>query len=585
MTVHSNYINEYIKPDIQDSLEHFIYEVSFFKGASVNIATFTDSQLKAFIQILKAMPISLEKYEEYLYQKLDEVQIAQVNQYKQYAEKKLFSYEQLAALEFDVAESAIVFIDPWRHLQQVQRNYRWIKRGLSTAETGKLQLEANTFARYVLERLELVQTEDAEIYRYNGKGVYKPLKDNILKSLCRKILNEAGNSLWKRNFENEYIAALKNEIPYVNEFDNAANIINFPNGLFDIEIMKLKPHTSSYYSINQLDYHYYQVASCPRFEQFLVEVFEDDMERIQLLQEILGYLWIKEIKIQKAFIFLGKGSNGKSVLSKTIRKLVGSQNVSSTSLKNLQDRFGMQDFPGKLVNISGENEFSGDFTTENFKLVTSGDSLTVEKKHKDAFTTTLFVKLIILLNKMMDCRDTSDAFLRRLTIIPFNRKYVELKQGEEPKVEVAYMDLNLEKDLEAELPGIFNFAMEGLKRLKENDFKMTSSSACNEAVEEYRKNQNPVISYIEDRIQFTDGAKVLRSSIYDDFTSWCKKNSINGSRISGRQYMLDELKHQAAVKGFTIREPKIKGNHFFEGIEFGNGTTSNDPTIVVPSIR
>ncbi|MED0968185.1 phage/plasmid primase, P4 family [Bacillus paramycoides] len=526
MIKQSNYIDSYIKQDAQDSLDLFADKVPFLKGALYNIKKFTDQQLKVFVQLLKAFPYTIKKYQERVFGALDDDKSQLVNHFNMNESSKLYSYEQLAAFEFDVSTNDLGFLNPWEHLQQIQSKHRWSKRGLSLNEKGKLQFDANIFATYVLGRLELVQTEFGEIFRYNEQGVYVPLKENVLKSLCRKILNGAGESLWRKNLETEYIAALKNEIPFVFEFDPNPSVINFLNGLFNLETMQLRQHSSDYYSINQLQYKYIPSAKCPRFEKFLNEVFEDDIERKQLIQEIMGYLWLKEIKMQKAFIFIGKGSNGKSVLSKTIRKLVGEPNVSSVGLKKLQDRFGLQEFPGKLVNISGENEFSGDFTTENFKLITSGDSLSVEKKNKDSYTTTIYTKLIILLNKMMDCRDTTDAFLRRLTIVPFNKKFVELKQGELAVDGVAYMDPNLEKILEDELPGIFNFSMQGLQRLFENDFKMTSSRVGDNALEDYKRNQNHVISYIADRIQFKEGTRVIRSTIYDDYRSWCKENSI-----------------------------------------------------------
>ncbi|WP_108672468.1 DNA primase family protein [Peribacillus acanthi] len=585
MTNQGNYINEYIKQDLHDSLNLFAFEVPFLKGASNDINNFTDQQLKVFVQLLKSFPYQIKRYEKAVFDYLDEEKRNLFTDYLTNEPPKSYSYEQLAALEFDVLSSAFEFLSPWNHLQQIQTKYRWSKRGLSLNPKGKLQFEANTFATYVLERLELVQTEEGKIYRYNGQGLYVPLNENILKSLCRKILNEAGRSLWKKNLETEYIAALKNEIPFVFEFDGDPFKINFPNGLFNIQTMRLEPHSLKYYSINQLNYQYIPSEKCPRFEKFLKEIFEGDMERVQLVQEMMGYLWLKEVKIQKAFIFIGKGSNGKSVLAKTLKNLLGDHNVSSVGLRKLQDRFGLQEFPGKLVNISGENEFSGDFTTENFKLITSGDSLSVEKKNLDSFTTTIYIKLIILLNKMMDCRDTTDAFLRRLTIIPFNRKYVELKLGEDPVAGVAYMDPNLEKELERELPGIFNFAMEGLKRLLENSFKMTSSVICDEALEVYRRSQNPVISFIEDRVQFKEGSRVLRSTIYDNYKLWCKENSIQGSRISSRQYMLDELKHQMALKGHQMREPKIKGFYFLEGIKLKATDGSRNTIDVVPAIK
>ncbi|MEE1131280.1 MAG: phage/plasmid primase, P4 family [Caryophanon sp.] len=579
-----NDIQSIIKPDKTLELNDLAENLALFKSTSDSAKNneFSKDQTKLLAQLLTSFPYRLYKYEKQLSSLLpQDLQL----EFKQQLEKVSgvsFTYEQLAAMDFKVSESDLPFIDPWQHLKQVETYYKWTKLGLSKNDKGKIQLDANTFARYVLERLDLVQNLEGQIYYYNGKGVYHKLPDNVLKVLCKKILSEAGGSLWKRNLEAEYIAALKNDIPFEMDFDSDIELINFPNGYFDISKMKLVPHSSNYRSISQLPYEFNAEATCPRFESTLSSVFENDIERITLFQEMLGYLWLKEVKIHKAFIFLGKGSNGKSVLAKVIRHMLGIENVSSVGLKRLQGRFGLQEFPNKLANISSENEFSDDFTTENFKLITSGDSISIERKNKDSYTTTIYIKLLILLNKMMDCKDTSDGFTRRLVIIPFNQKYVELRQGEREVPGVTYMDPNLESSLLEELPGIFNFAMRGLQRLIANDYRLTPSAECDEALDQYIRSQNPIIDYFNQNISAQPTSKILRSSIYNDFTKWCKANSILGSRIPSRTIFIEELKRLAARKQITIREPKIQGHIYVEGIRLNASVSKTNNTNVVP---
>lgn len=144
------------------------------------------------------------------------------------------------------------------------------------------------------------------------------------------------------------------------------------------------------------------------------------------------------------------------------------------------------------------------------------------------------------------------------------------------------MDHNLESSLLEELPGIFNFAMRGLQRLIANDYKLTPSAKCDEALDQYIRSQNPIIDYFNQNILVQPTSKILRSSIYNDFMKWCKANSILGSRIPSRTIFIEELKRLAARKQIAIREPKIQGHIYFEGICL-NGTVSNtNNTNVVP---
>ncbi|MED0968186.1 hypothetical protein [Bacillus paramycoides] len=49
--------------------------------------------------------------------------------------------------------------------------------------------------------------------------------------------------------------------------------------------------------------------------------------------------------------------------------------------------------------------------------------------------------------------------------------------------------------------------------------------------------------------------------------------------------MLEELKYQALLKGHEIREPKIKGHYFFEGIELIGTNIKSMENDVVPLLR
>ena len=144
------------------------------------------------------------------------------------------------------------------------------------------------------------------------------------------------------------------------------------------------------------------------------------------------------------------------------------------------------------------------------------------------------------------------------------------------------MDPNLESSLLAELPGIFNFAMRGLQRLIANEYKLTPSAECDESLDQYIRSQNPIIDYFNQNISAQPTSKILRSSIYNDFIKWCKANSILGSRIPSRTIFIEELKRLATRKQIAIREPKIQGHIYFEGIQINASVSNASNTNVVP---
>jgi putative DNA primase/helicase len=333
------------------------------------------------------------------------------------------------------------------------------------------------------------------------------------------------------------------------------NYVNLANGMLNLYSMELVDHDPSFLSTIRIPIAYDVNATCPEFLTFLSDVFEEDEERIRLVQELLGYCFWPEIRIQKAFIFIGFGSNGKSVLAEVIRHLVGIENVSNVAMNDLGGSFGMESLPDKLVNISTENEFDRKFNTQNFKMLTGGDAVNVKRKYKNSINIKLFAKAIVLLNRMMDSDDMSNGYFRRLQIIPFNKVYRELKSGQTREDGVSYMDKTLTDRLLKELPGILIFALEGLSRLIKNDFNLTESKVCEKALEDYRTRMNPVAEYFNEKIFVQEGHLTLRSSLKEDFDKWAFENGLDNLKSVNTGKFLDLFRRVLIENNIPFRLP------------------------------
>lgn len=442
-----------------------------------------------------------------------------------------------------------------------------LNRGIEVTPKGVLTLNANVFSEYVLRRMTLFLYEAKVVYAYSKEGKFVQVNDEYLKKICREILHESMPNIWTVKWENEYFTALKRSMPLAKTLDPNLHLINLKNGLMNLETMQLMPHDPKYLSTVQTNMNYDPTATCPNFMNYLVDIFEGDQERIDLVQEMLGYCFLRDVKLHRAFIFLGKGSNGKSVLAEIIRHLIGEENVSNVPLSALGTRFGMQNLPGKMVNISSENEFDKKFNTQNFKALTGGDAVNVEKKHQDSFNIKLYLKVIILLNRMMDSDDLSPGFYRRLSIIPFKKQYVELKAGEVPEKGVSYMDKNLTGRLLKELDGILTFALNGLHRLIHNEFNLSHSTASEQALAEYVASQNPVIRFYEELVEVDPSAKVKRSDFGKAYKDWALHNHSKGYRDFNSSKFLSDFRQVVKDNHVTISEKKIQGHQYIEGLQ------------------
>ncbi len=72
-------------------------------------------------------------------------------------------------------------------------------------------------------------------------------------------------------------------------YDDQVRYLTLQNGLYDLTKYQLIPHCPAIFTTNLLPYDYDPDAECPRFLQYLDEVFMGDIETIDFIQEAVGY--------------------------------------------------------------------------------------------------------------------------------------------------------------------------------------------------------------------------------------------------------------------------------------------------------
>ena len=166
-------------------------------------------------------------------------------------------------------------------------------------------------------KLKILNPERA-FFKYTGK-CYEQLTPDSLNMLCQKELKNH-RELFKKSTLDELIHYAVGDI--LLESDKATgdqvNYLTLQNGLFKMDEGKLVPHTPDIFTTNLLPYDYDPSATCPRFLQYLEEVFWGDEDKINAIQEMVGYAFHKSIPTPAVFFLVGGGSNGKSVFINTI---------------------------------------------------------------------------------------------------------------------------------------------------------------------------------------------------------------------------------------------------------------------------
>ncbi|MGU9034943.1 DNA primase family protein [Clostridium perfringens] len=294
------------------------------------------------------------------------------------------------------------------------------------------------------------------------------------------------------------------------DFNRNPYLVNVRNGLLDIRDMSFKEHTPSYLSTVQLNVEYNPQVDCPQFKKFLNEVL--DCKLIPLVQEIVGYLLTTNTASQKAFVFWGPARTGKSTLLWVVEYLLlGKKNVSNIPWQEIGDKFKTAELLGKLANVFSDLPSKSIDDTGIFKVVTGEDYLMAEKKNKNPFKFKPFARLVFSCNELpRNYVDRTEGFYRRLIIVPFNRQ-----------IEKSKIDKALKYKFQREKEGILNWALEGLKRLYENNFEFSENELTDGVKKEYKRENNNVISFVEECCELDGLFSCSRIELYESYKEFC----------------------------------------------------------------
>lgn len=330
-------------------------------------------------------------------------------------------------------------------------------------------------------------------------------------------------------------------------FNRNPYLVNVRNGLLDIRDMSFKEHTPSYLSTVQLNVEYNPHANCPQFEKFLNEVL--DCRLIPLVQEILGYLLTTNTSAQKSFVLLGPARTGKSTLLWVVEYLLlGKKNVSNIPWQEIGDKFKTAELLGKLANVFSDLPSKSIDDTGIFKVVTGEDYLMAEKKNKNPFKFRPFARLVFSCNELpKNYVDRTEGFYRRLIIVPFNRQ-----------IEKNKIDKALKYKFQREKEGILNWALEGLRRLYENNFEFSENELTDEVKKEYKRENNNVISFVEECCEIDSLFSCSRIELYESYKEFCGESGLK---------VLSQIKFNKELEGnFNVTRARNRKLRLWNGI-------------------
>ncbi|WP_313800071.1 phage/plasmid primase, P4 family [Cytobacillus sp.] len=476
----------------------------------------------------------------------------------------------------ELVSESLVPLDLLEELKLILMVGKAEERGyLYDEKKNSYTFNANAFAKHFIKRCHVRSTKDGRLFLYNRKGVFEELSEVSLGKVLRTIMHEGRWNSWKSPYETEVVKVLQREAITVEEMNTNRNYINVRNGMLSLTTFTLHPHSPEFLSTVQIPIEYNPNATAPHFMSFMKAITIDDSQLINVHQELVGYWLTVETKAEKAVYYYGGGANGKSVLASIVTALVGEDNVSSVPLSEFSQTFGMENLIGKSLNIAAENEMGGKaLKTENFKAIVSGDNITINIKYRPAINYRPYCRLVFLVNNLPDSSDVTEGYFRKIIIVPFPRTF----KKEERNVE-------LKNELLKELPGILNWAIQGLKRLRSNNYQFSECKAIKETESAYHDEQNPVKEFFHSHVVQVDGSRTKQSDFYNMYSQWLTVQGIDDKGTKSRQVFWRYFKIILDSKNIPIVKKKVKGTVYYDGIKLIELGDLHFPIIAGDSIQ
>jgi putative DNA primase/helicase len=368
-------------------------------------------------------------------------------------------------------------------------------------------------------------------YKWTGAH-YAALADSDVTAMVREFLETS----WRRSKDgptpfkptkrdvDEVAAALRDATHVASRItppawldgrdDDDGPLIACKNGLLRLSDGVLLPHRADYFNTSALDFDYDAAAPEPvEWLKFLASLWPDDQKSIDTLQEIFGYILAGDKKHEKIFLIVGLRRSGKGTIARTLRRLIGKGGSAGPTLDSLAKPFGLEPIINKRLVVVPDARLRGPSheIVERLLAISGNDELTIDRKHKSAWTGELPARLVVLTNEVPALADSSGALSSRFIMLHTTISFL----GREDK--------SLGSKLAREMAGIFNWALAGWRRLEARGW-FDEPDTSKTAREKFDAQSRPIESFLADCCELGTNYKVGTKTFYAAWRQWCAEN-------------------------------------------------------------
>ena len=351
-------------------------------------------------------------------------------------------------------------------------------------------------------------------------------------------------------------------------------LIPFTNGLLDMKTKTLVPTTPENAQTWCLPFDYIPGAQCPVFLGWLRNAVDGDEGTVRLLRAFFNALLTGRPDLQRFIHFTGPASTGKSTVGRLAGAIMGPDNCTTTSLKQLEtNRFETANIFGKrLVTLVEADKYGGSVNV--LKAMTGQDPLRLERKNVQQSGSFIFEGQVIMAsNERFATSDYTSGIERRRVTIEFNRR---ISPGERVEWERRGGE---DAILHPEIPGIILWAL-GLTRDEVSAAFQTMPDRIRKANIDAALFNNPLADWMLEcclpggKCQVGDGREFMSMTgerdyigadekLYASYLRWCRRS---GREQVSLQRFSRTLEDAAQQFGVTAQKNRTREGTFMDGL-------------------
>lgn len=396
-----------------------------------------------------------------------------------------------------------------------------------------------THAQDVADLVKTIANNAAEIAAADGATKDDKQRAGRLKRYAQHAQTSRGLDAMLRELQ-----AVQGVPANVNAFDKHDHLLACRNGVVDLRTGSLQPHDPSLLLTRRVDLDYSPEATCPRWEQFLEEVFPAHPDLPGYMQRLIGYGVTGQTDEQAFAVLWGTGANGKSVFTDTLTEVFRELTV-TTPFSTFEER-GSGGIPNDLAALKGarlvmaaEGEQGRPMAESVLKRVTGRDLIAARFMRKEFFEFRPTFLLLLATNFKPSFKGQDEGLWRRVKLIPFERYFRPDER-----------DHRLPFDLLNESEGILAWAVAGARKWYAEG--LHDPQVIRDSTSEYRATSDALAGFLPGVfVADPDAGRVSGKVLFDAYLQWADEENLPGRERWQRKTFFGALEERGLAKRQT----------------------------------